>query len=52
MIRHATWTATLPELIARVGALREAGFRQIVFSVLPGQEHAVENWGRVRAAFA
>ena len=51
LIRHATWTATLPELIARVGALREAGFTQIVFSVLPGQEHAVEDWGRVRAAF-
>lgn len=51
MIRHATWTATLPELIGRVGALKEAGFSQIVFSILPGQEHAVEDWGRVRAAF-
>ena len=51
LIRHATWTATLPELIARVGALKEAGFAQIVFSILPGQEHAVEDWGRVRAAF-
>ncbi|MEI7710668.1 MAG: LLM class flavin-dependent oxidoreductase [Rhodospirillales bacterium] len=51
LIRHATWTATLPELIARVGALKDAGFGQIVFSILPGQEHAVEDWGRVRAAF-
>ena len=51
LIRYATWTATLPALIARVGALKEAGFGQIVFSVLPGQEHAVEDWGRVRAAF-
>ena len=51
LIRYATWTATLPELIARVGALKDAGFGQIVFSILPGQEHAVEDWGRVRAAF-
>jgi 5,10-methylenetetrahydromethanopterin reductase len=51
MIRHATWTATLPDLVARVGALKDAGFSQIVFSILPGQEHAVEDWGRLRAAF-
>ncbi len=51
LIRYATWTATLPELIDRVGALKDAGFAQIVFSILPGQEHAVEDWGRVRAAF-
>jgi hypothetical protein len=46
LIRHATWTATLPELIARVEALKEAGFAQTVFSVLPGQEHAVKDWVR------
>jgi 5,10-methylenetetrahydromethanopterin reductase len=52
MIRQATWTATEPELIDRVAALEAAGFSQIVFSILPGQEHAVEDWGRIRAAFA
>ena len=51
LIRHATWTATAPELIERVGALEAAGFSQIVFSILPGQEHAVEDWGQVRRAF-
>jgi 5,10-methylenetetrahydromethanopterin reductase len=50
-IRYATWTATLPELIARVGTLKEAGFAQIEFSVLPGQEHAIEDWRRVPGAF-
>ncbi len=52
LIRHATWTATAPELIARIQAIEAAGFDQIVFSILPGQEHAVEDWGRIRRAFA
>ena len=52
LIRHATWTATAPELIERIQAIEAAGFTQIVFSILPGQEHAVEDWGRIRRAFA
>ncbi len=52
MIRRVTWTATEPELIERVAALEAAGFSQVVFSILPGQEQAVEDWGRIRAAFA
>jgi len=52
LIRHATWTATAPELIQRIAAMEAAGFSQMVFSILPGQEHAVEDWGRIRAAFA
>jgi len=52
LIRHATWTATAPELIERIQAMEAAGFTQIVFSILPGQEHAVEDWGRIRRAFA
>jgi 5,10-methylenetetrahydromethanopterin reductase len=51
LIRYATWTATERELIERVAALEAAGFRQVVFSILPGQEHAVEDWGRIRRAF-
>lgn len=51
MIRQATWTAEEAELVSRVAALEAAGFSQVVFSILPGQEHAVEDWGRVRAAF-
>jgi 5,10-methylenetetrahydromethanopterin reductase len=51
LISHATWTATAPELIERIAAVETAGFNQIVFSILPGQEHAVEDWGRIRRAF-
>lgn len=52
MIRRVTWTAPEPDLIERVARLQAAGFSQIVFSILPGQEQAVEDWGRIRAAFA
>ncbi len=52
LIRHSTWTATAPELIERIAAIEAAGFNQIVFSILPGQEHAVEDWGKIRRAFA
>ena len=51
LIQHATWTATAPELISRIQALEDVGFSQIVFSILPGQEHAIEDWGRIRRAF-
>lgn len=52
LIRHATWTATAPELIKRIQAIEAAGFSQLVVSILPGQEHAIEDWGRIRRAFA
>ena len=52
LIKATTWTAPEAELKERVEALREAGFAQIVFSILPGQEHAIEDWGRIRRAFA
>jgi len=51
LIKATTWTATERELKERVAAVRAAGFSQIVFSILPGQEHAVEDWGRIRRAF-
>jgi 5,10-methylenetetrahydromethanopterin reductase len=52
LIQATTWTAPEAELKDRVAALEAAGFSQIVFSILPGQEHAVEDWGRIRRAFA
>jgi 5,10-methylenetetrahydromethanopterin reductase len=51
MIRRTSFIGTLPDLIHRIGGLRDAGFDQVVFSIPPGQEHAIEDWGRVRRAF-
>ena len=51
MIRRTSFIGTLPDLTQRVGALADAGFTQVVFSIPPGQEHAIEDWGRLRRAF-
>ena len=51
MIRKTSLIGTAAELIRQVGGLRDAGFSQVVFSIPPGQEHAIEDWGRIRRAF-
>jgi 5,10-methylenetetrahydromethanopterin reductase len=51
MIRRTSFIGTEADLKQRVAALAEAGFRQAVFSIPPGQEHAIEDWGRIRRAF-
>ena len=34
------------------GALADAGYDEIAIQIIPGQEHAIEDWGRIRRAFA
>jgi 5,10-methylenetetrahydromethanopterin reductase len=51
MIRRTSFIGTERELKQRIAALAEAGFAQVVFSIPPGQEHAIEDWGRLRRAF-
>jgi 5,10-methylenetetrahydromethanopterin reductase len=51
MIRRTSFIGTAADLTQRIGALRDAGFDQVVFSIPPGQEHAIEDWGRIRRAF-
>ncbi len=51
MIRRTSFIGSAADIIRRVGALADAGFTQVVFSIPPGQEHAIEDWGRVRRAF-
>ena len=50
--RRTTFTGTEPELIQRIEAMRDAGWNQIVIPVVPGQESALEDWARVKAAAA
>ncbi|MGA9868003.1 MAG: LLM class flavin-dependent oxidoreductase [Acetobacteraceae bacterium] len=52
LIRRTTFTATEQELTQRVEAMRDAGWSQIVFCVTPGEERALEDFGRIRKAFA
>jgi 5,10-methylenetetrahydromethanopterin reductase len=52
LIRRTTYTATEKELKERFAALAEARFTEVAIQIVPGQEHAVEDWGRIRRAFA
>jgi 5,10-methylenetetrahydromethanopterin reductase len=52
LIRLTTFTATEKELTERIAALSDAGYGEIAIQIVPGQEHAIEDWGRIRRAFA
>jgi 5,10-methylenetetrahydromethanopterin reductase len=52
LIRLTTFTATGNEIEERIAALAEAGYSEIAIQIIPGQEHAIEDWGRIRRAFA
>ena len=51
LIRRTTYTATEKELKERFAALADAGYSEIAVQIVPGQEHAIEDWGRIRRAF-
>jgi 5,10-methylenetetrahydromethanopterin reductase len=51
LIRRTTFTATEQELKQRIEALRDAGWNQFVIPITPGQEHAIEDWARIKKAF-
>jgi 5,10-methylenetetrahydromethanopterin reductase len=52
LIRLTTFTATEKEIERRIAALADAGYSEIAVQIVPGQEHAIEDWGRIRRAFA
>jgi 5,10-methylenetetrahydromethanopterin reductase len=52
LIRLTTFAATERELKERIAGLAAAGYREIAIQIIPGQEHAIEDWGRIRRAFA
>jgi 5,10-methylenetetrahydromethanopterin reductase len=52
LIRLTTTTGTEREIKDRLSALFAAGYSEIAIQIVPGQEHAIEDWGRLRRAFA
>src|SRR5215207_10211070 len=52
LIRLMTFAAPEKELKERIAALADAGYTEIAIQIVPGQEHAIEDWGRIRRAFA
>ncbi|MBX6374213.1 MAG: LLM class flavin-dependent oxidoreductase [Acetobacteraceae bacterium] len=51
LIRLSSFTATEAELKRRIGDLRDAGYTQFTVQIVPGQEQAIEDWGRIKRAF-
>jgi len=51
LIRRTTFTATEQELTQRIEALRDAGWNQLVIPITPGEERALDDWARIKAAF-
>jgi 5,10-methylenetetrahydromethanopterin reductase len=49
-VRERTFTGTVEELAERVRTLRNAGYGQVVFQIVQGQEEALDDWARVVAA--
>jgi len=52
LIRTSTFTATRRELIERVAAMRDAGYTQFTVQITHKQEKSIEDWARVKDAFA
>jgi 5,10-methylenetetrahydromethanopterin reductase len=52
LVQLTTFAATERELRERIAALAAAGYDEIAIQIVPGHEHAIEDWGRIRRAFA
>jgi len=52
LIRDTSFTATEAELKNRIGDLADAGYSQFTIQIVPGQEDAIEDWGRIRRSMA
>lgn len=52
LIRATSFTASEAEIKQRIDALRAAGYSQFTIQIVPGQEHAIADWARIRQAFA
>ena len=47
LVREMTFSGTEAQLTARIANLRDAGYSQFAIQIVPGQEHAIEDWGRI-----
>ena len=52
LIAATTITGTEAEIKDRIAGFAASGYSEIAIQIVPGQEHAIEDWGRIRRAFA
>jgi 5,10-methylenetetrahydromethanopterin reductase len=51
LIQQTTFTATEREIKQRISALSDSGYTEFAVQIVPGQEHAIEDWGRVQLPY-
>jgi 5,10-methylenetetrahydromethanopterin reductase len=51
LVRQTTFTGTETDLLDRIADLRDAGYTQFTIQLVPGQEHAIEDWAKLKAKF-
>src|SRR5215475_8286581 len=52
LISATSFAASEAEIKQRIEALRSAGYTQFTIQLVPGHEHALADWARIRKAFA
>ena len=52
LISATSFTASEAEIKQRIEALRSADYTQFTIQLVPGHEHALADWARIRKAFA
>jgi len=52
LIRATTITGSEAEIRTAIAGFADAGYGEIAIQIVPGQEHAIEDWGRIRRTFA
>jgi 5,10-methylenetetrahydromethanopterin reductase len=52
LIRATTITGSEAEIKTAIAGFAAAGYSEVAIQIVPGQEHAIEDWGRIRRAFA
>jgi 5,10-methylenetetrahydromethanopterin reductase len=52
LIRATTITGSEAEITATIAGFAAADYNEVAIQIVPGQEHAIEDWGRIRRAFA
>jgi 5,10-methylenetetrahydromethanopterin reductase len=52
LIRATTITGSEAEIMKTLAGFAEAGYGEVAIQIVPGQEHAIEDWGGIRRAFA
>jgi 5,10-methylenetetrahydromethanopterin reductase len=52
LIRATTLTGSAAAIKSHLAGFAAAGYSEVAIQIVPGQEHAIEDWGRIRRAFA